>query len=192
MCLSIACIAATDTKQLLQALTHGHGDHTVGLSVFAAAGEDVRIWAREDFNQESRNLANAGLAIQRVRGARQGGFLLDPDQRINNGIAQAYCLRATTSTNPGPTSTFRQRRSRTSRCSRRRNRGSVQAGKSISRQKPAMDSTVVRSPARIRVQNACGATAESRCSGATGPHSVNGNGTQLLPYRCQAAAGQSG
>ena len=71
-------------------LTHGHGDHTGGLGVFAAAGEDVQIWAREDFNQETRNLANAGLTIQRVRGARQGGFLLDPDQRINNGIAQAY------------------------------------------------------------------------------------------------------
>lgn len=71
-------------------LTHGHGDHTGGVGVFAAAGEDVQIWAREDFNLETRTLADAGLTIQRVRGARQGGFLLNPEQRINNGVAKVY------------------------------------------------------------------------------------------------------
>lgn len=71
-------------------LTHGHGDHTGGVGVFAAAGEDVQIWAREGFNQETRTLAEAGLTIQRVRGARQGGFLLEPEQRINNGVAKAH------------------------------------------------------------------------------------------------------
>lgn len=71
-------------------LTHGHGDHTGGVGVFAAAGENVQIWAREGFNQETRTLDEAGLTIQQVRGARQGGFLLKPDQRINNGVAKAY------------------------------------------------------------------------------------------------------
>jgi alkyl sulfatase BDS1-like metallo-beta-lactamase superfamily hydrolase len=71
-------------------LTHGHGDHTGGLGVFASAGKNVQIWAREGFNQETRTLAEAGLTIQRVRGARQGGFLLEPEQRINNGVAKAY------------------------------------------------------------------------------------------------------
>ena len=71
-------------------LTHGHGDHTGGAGVFAAAREDVQIWAREGFNQEARTLATAGLTIQKLRGARQGGFLLKPEQRINNGVAKAY------------------------------------------------------------------------------------------------------
>lgn len=71
-------------------LTHGHGDHTGGVQVFAAAGEDVQIWARQGFNQESSELVEAGLTIQRQRGARQGGFLLDPEQRINNGVAKVY------------------------------------------------------------------------------------------------------
>lgn len=71
-------------------LTHGHGDHTGGVAVFAATGEEVQIWAREGFNQETRTLADAGLTIQRERGSRQGGFLLAPDQRINNGVAKAF------------------------------------------------------------------------------------------------------
>jgi uncharacterized sulfatase len=71
-------------------LTHGHGDHTGGVGVFAAAGNNVQIWAHEGFNQEARTLADAGLTIQRARGAGQGGFLLEPEQRINNGVAKAY------------------------------------------------------------------------------------------------------
>lgn len=71
-------------------MTHGHGDHTGGVGVFAAAGQDVQIWTREGFNAENRTLADAGLTIQRARGARQGGFLLEPEQRINNGVAKAY------------------------------------------------------------------------------------------------------
>lgn len=71
-------------------MTHGHGDHTGGVGVFAAAGEDVQIWTREDFNKETRTLADAGLTIQSVRGARQGGFLLESEQRINNGVAKPY------------------------------------------------------------------------------------------------------
>ena len=33
---------------------------------------------------------SAGLTIQNERGARQGGFKLPPEQRINNGVAKAY------------------------------------------------------------------------------------------------------
>ncbi len=70
--------------------THGHGDHTGGASVFAAAGDSVEIFAREGYNQESLTLQDAGLKIQGLRGARQGGFMLEREQRINNGVAQAY------------------------------------------------------------------------------------------------------
>ena len=70
-------------------LTHGHPDHVRGVRVFA--GEDrPQVWAREGFGSEGRWLGNAGLTIQNLRGARQGGFLLKPEQRINNGVAQAY------------------------------------------------------------------------------------------------------
>jgi uncharacterized sulfatase len=71
-------------------LTHGHGDHTGGVGVFAAAGDNVQIWTREGFNQEARTLAEAGLIVQRARGARQAGFLLEPEQRINNGVAKVF------------------------------------------------------------------------------------------------------
>ncbi|MYK28622.1 MAG: alkyl/aryl-sulfatase [Gammaproteobacteria bacterium] len=70
-------------------LTHGHGDHTGGVGVFAGE-DDPQIWAREGFGSEGRWQADAGLTIQRQRGARQAGFLLKPEQRINNGVAQAY------------------------------------------------------------------------------------------------------
>ena len=71
-------------------LTHAHGDHTGGAAVFAAAGDNVPIWARKGFNHEARTLSAAGLKVQRQRGARQAGFLLEREQRINNGVAQAY------------------------------------------------------------------------------------------------------
>jgi uncharacterized sulfatase len=71
-------------------LTHAHGDHTGGAEIFAAAGQDVQIWGRSQFNEEAVSLASAGLTIQKARGARQGGFLLEPEQRINNGVAKVY------------------------------------------------------------------------------------------------------
>jgi alkyl sulfatase BDS1-like metallo-beta-lactamase superfamily hydrolase len=71
-------------------LTHGHGDHTGGAAVFAAAGDNVSVWARQGYGMESQVMAEAGLKIQQSRGARQGGFLLAPEQRINNGVARAY------------------------------------------------------------------------------------------------------
>ena len=70
-------------------LTHSHGDHTGGLPVFAREGKPP-IWARANFGKESATLESVGLTIQRARGARQGGFKLPPEKRINNGIAQAY------------------------------------------------------------------------------------------------------
>jgi alkyl sulfatase BDS1-like metallo-beta-lactamase superfamily hydrolase len=70
-------------------LTHSHGDHTGGLPVFAREGK-TPIWARDNFDEESDALESVGLTIQYKRGARQGGFKLPPDKRINNGIAKAY------------------------------------------------------------------------------------------------------
>jgi len=70
-------------------LTHGHGDHTGGVPVFAGEG-NPQIWARDSFGQESDTLKSVGMTINNVRGARQGGFRLPPNKRINNGVAQAY------------------------------------------------------------------------------------------------------
>lgn len=70
-------------------LTHGHGDHTGGLPVFAAEGAPD-IWSRGNFGDEGHAFETAGLTINRQRGARQGGFLLPPEKRINNGVARAY------------------------------------------------------------------------------------------------------
>lgn len=69
--------------------THGHGDHTTGASAFMDSA-DVQVWARQDYGHEGRFLQDAGLTVQNQRGARQGGFLLTPEQRINNGVAKAY------------------------------------------------------------------------------------------------------
>ena len=69
--------------------THGHGDHTGGAQVFAEE-DDVQIWARAGFGSEGAWAEAAGLNFQRVRGVRQGGFLLKPEERFHNGIAQAY------------------------------------------------------------------------------------------------------
>jgi uncharacterized sulfatase len=69
--------------------THGHGDHTGGLPVFAAESSP-EIWARHNLGDENYAFEHAGLEINKKRGARQGGFLLPPEKRINNGVAQAY------------------------------------------------------------------------------------------------------
>ena len=70
-------------------LTHGHGDHTGGIGVFAASGAP-EIWARQGYGEERRWLEEAGLRVHRARGVRQAGFLLEPHERLNNGVAQAY------------------------------------------------------------------------------------------------------
>jgi alkyl sulfatase BDS1-like metallo-beta-lactamase superfamily hydrolase len=70
-------------------LTHSHGDHTGGVSVFSGHSKP-QIWARSNFGSEAHPLEQAGLTIQKNRGARQGGFMLPPEKRINNGVAKAY------------------------------------------------------------------------------------------------------
>jgi alkyl sulfatase BDS1-like metallo-beta-lactamase superfamily hydrolase len=70
-------------------LTHSHGDHTGGLPVFTREG-DPQVWARDNFGAEMNVMSLVGLTINHVRGARQGGFKLPPEKRINNGVAQAY------------------------------------------------------------------------------------------------------
>jgi uncharacterized sulfatase len=69
--------------------THSHGDHTGGAAVFVG-NDNPEIWARATFGAEDGAFESAGLTIQNLRGARQGGFMLPPEQRINNGIAKAY------------------------------------------------------------------------------------------------------
>ncbi|XPF93285.1 alkyl sulfatase dimerization domain-containing protein [Colwellia sp. RE-S-Sl-9] len=69
--------------------THGHGDHTGGAIAFKD-NTDVAVWAHHGYGHEASFAHKAGLTIQQKRGARQGGFLLLPEQRINNGVAQAY------------------------------------------------------------------------------------------------------
>ncbi len=66
--------------------THSHGDHTGGAPAFLGA-ERPQIWAHEDFGSEARPWNDGGLTYQDVRGARQAGFKLRPEERINNGVA---------------------------------------------------------------------------------------------------------
>lgn len=69
--------------------THGHGDHTGGGRVFAEGGTP-QVWARDNFGSEGSDFTSAGLTVQNLRGARQGGFRLPPGQRVNNGIALVF------------------------------------------------------------------------------------------------------
>ncbi|MDA7737962.1 alkyl/aryl-sulfatase [bacterium] len=69
--------------------THGHPDHTHGASAFMDSS-DVQVWAREGFGHEQNTLEDAGVFIQKRRGAAQAGFALTPEQRINNGVAKAF------------------------------------------------------------------------------------------------------
>lgn len=93
--------------------THGHGDHTGGAGVFVEKDEP-EVWARANFGSESRPLRLAGLSIQQLRGARQGGFLLPPKLRINNGVAPAHLPHRTgnpfVSAEVEPTHTFESER----------------------------------------------------------------------------------
>tara|TARA_R110002049_G_scaffold182485_2_gene350334 strand:- start:68550 stop:69908 length:1359 start_codon:yes stop_codon:yes gene_type:complete len=68
--------------------THGHGDHTGGAAAFLG-DERPQIWAHKNFGSEAAPWKAGGLTFQNVRGARQAGFKLPPDQRINNGVAPA-------------------------------------------------------------------------------------------------------
>lgn len=66
--------------------THSHGDHTGGAPAFLGS-ERPQIWAHINFGSEARPWKAGGLTYQNVRGARQAGFKLPPEQRINNGVA---------------------------------------------------------------------------------------------------------
>jgi uncharacterized sulfatase len=66
--------------------THCHGDHTGGAPAFLGETRP-QIWAHTNFGCEGRWWDAGGLTIQKVRGARQAGFKLPPEQRINNGVA---------------------------------------------------------------------------------------------------------
>jgi glyoxylase-like metal-dependent hydrolase (beta-lactamase superfamily II) len=69
-------------------LTHGHGDHTGGAKVFIGEPKTAPpIFARTPFNTEGGHFNDGGITINKLRGARQGGFRLPPEKRINNGVA---------------------------------------------------------------------------------------------------------
>lgn len=66
--------------------THSHGDHTGGTRAFLGS-DRPQIWAHKNFGSEARPWIAGGLTFQNVRGARQAGFKLPPNERINNGVA---------------------------------------------------------------------------------------------------------
>ncbi len=73
-------------------LTHGHGDHTGGASALLGegpGGAKPPIYGRQPFDTETGAFRSAGITINALRGARQAGFRLPPEKRINNGIAPA-------------------------------------------------------------------------------------------------------
>lgn len=76
----------TDKPVKAIVFTHAHGDHTGGAAAFFG-DERPQIWAHENFGSEARSWASGNLTVQNLRGARQAGFKLPPEQRINNGIA---------------------------------------------------------------------------------------------------------
>ncbi len=67
--------------------THSHGDHTGGSKVFIG-DQNPAIWARDIHGNETRAAAEAGY-VNKFRPVRQAGFLLEPEMRINNGLAIA-------------------------------------------------------------------------------------------------------
>lgn len=67
-------------------ITHGHGDHTGGLSVFTQGG-NTEIWARENYGSEA--IRTQAIGLRNAKGAYATGWLLPPEKRINNGVAPA-------------------------------------------------------------------------------------------------------
>ncbi len=64
--------------------THGHGDHTQGVTAFLKDNKP-QIWAAESFGRENEFPSKAGF--KNPRGHRQNGMALAPEVRINNGVA---------------------------------------------------------------------------------------------------------
>ncbi len=81
-------IEGTDKPVKAIVFTHAHGDHTGGAAAFFG-DERPQIWAHQNFGSEAGPWKAGGLTYQNVRGARQAGFKLPPEQRINNGVAPA-------------------------------------------------------------------------------------------------------
>ncbi len=65
-------------------ITHGHGDHSMGMPTFLK-DNNPQIWAAENFGRENEFPAAAGFV--NPRGHRQNGMTLTPEVRINNGVA---------------------------------------------------------------------------------------------------------
>ena len=65
-------------------ITHGHGDHTNGISPFLG-DEALQIWAAANFGSEDNFHKDGGFINPRQH--HQSGMKLSPDKRINNGIA---------------------------------------------------------------------------------------------------------
>lgn len=66
--------------------THGHNDHTNGAVAFYDEGQDIQIWARDNFKSETRRQSQAGLSAG-ARPSNTQGFDLREEQKISVGIA---------------------------------------------------------------------------------------------------------
>lgn len=66
--------------------THGHGDHTNGAPAFYEPDAGIHVWARANYNSESRRVNEAGLQGG-VRPSNTQGFDLLPEQKVGIGVA---------------------------------------------------------------------------------------------------------
>lgn len=66
--------------------THGHGDHTNGAPAFYELDAGIQVWARSNYNSESRRVNEVGLQGG-VRPSNTQGFDLLPEQKVGIGVA---------------------------------------------------------------------------------------------------------
>ena len=66
--------------------THNHADHVFGASVFAAAGDDVAIYAHDTTQYYINRVINTLRPILTTRSMRMFGSHLDHDHLVNAGI----------------------------------------------------------------------------------------------------------